>query len=414
MCAQTLTFGFVLAERGLVMREVMIAYLTADVASSVAMLDRLPADERASWIARLDRPNYRFVLAARPYSSHTTASSSPLARPVTQALSEALSESVSAIDAMQPGVELRLLLQLQDGSQLAVDLLEPRLRLSPWLLASLTGQLILIAAGCWLAVRQATRPLSELAAAARSLKPGEATPALPLTGPREVVDAAQAFNIMRQRIDEHLAERSEMLGAISHDLQTPITRMRLRADLMQDEVMRAKLHADLEQMQHLVEQGLAYARSAQAGQELEVSTDLLALLQSTVADYQDAGQPVQWLGDSQAVVRTRPKALRRVISNLIDNSIKFAGAAEVRLVRENGQPAIQVLDRGPGIPADEDAKVRQPFYRIEISRSPSTGGSGLGLAIVQRLAPLCHAQLRLLPRDGGGLCAEIRFQSMDA
>jgi len=411
LLAQALTFGFVLAERGLVMRGMMVSYLAADVASSAAMLDRLPAEERPTWLPRLERANYRLMLGEAVTPSNAT---TPLARSVSDALAQALGQPVAVAEAPAPGVEMRLGLRLRDGTPLAVDLAQPRLRLSPWLLVTLAAQLALLAAGCWFAVRQATRPLAQLADAARALEPGKPAPALPHTGPREVADAAHAFDRMRQRIDEHLEERSQMLGAIAHDLQTPITRMRLRADLLDDTALRDKLHADLGQMQHLVEQGLAYARSAHAVQEPEAPTDLAALLHSAVADYQDAGQPVKvvgWLGgpDAAIVVRTRPRALRRIVGNLIDNALKFSGAAEVLLAVQDGHPAITVQDRGPGIPADEMHKVLQPFYRIEASRNTATGGTGLGLAIVQRLAPLCHAGLRLSPRDGGGLTASVAF-----
>lgn len=405
--AQALTFALVLIERRLVMREMMASYLVVDLASSVAMLDRLPAPEREGWLPRLQRANYHLSLGGvmPAEAAHPT----DLAASLSGALSQALSQPVLAMDAHDADIEFRLGLRLKDGTPLTVALAQPRLRLSPWLLATLAAQCLLLAGGCWFAVRQATRPLARLAEAARAMEPGRLKAPLAQEGPREVGEAVQAFNLMRLRIDAHLEERSQMLGAISHDLQTPITRMRLRADLLQDGPLRDKLHADLGQMQHLVEQGLAYARTSHAVQEPEVQTDLLALLQSSVADAQDAGQPVQWLGGSPAAVKTRPKALQRVIHNLIDNAIKFAGAAQVQLVMQDGHPAILVLDRGPGIPPEEQDKVLQPFYRIEGSRNLITGGTGLGLAIVQRLMPHCHAELSLQAREGGGLQAGVRL-----
>lgn len=419
LLAQALTFAFVLAERSLAMRGMMVSYLAADVASSVAMLDRLPRAERAGWLPRLQRTNYNLRLgveAGAPSNAGsnvgtTSLRESELARSVTQTLSKALSQPVTAVAPEEAGVELRLVLRLQDGTPVIVDLAQPRLRLSPWLLAALTAQLLLLAGGCWLAIRQVTRPLARLAEAAGALVPGR--PGMPLdpTGPREVARAAEAFNRMRQRIDEHLEERSQMLGAISHDLQTPITRMRLRTELLDDETLRDKLHADLGQMQHLVEQGLAYARTAQAEQEPEASTEIVALLQSCVADACDAGQAVAWRGGAPAALSTRPPALRRIVGNLVDNAIKFAGAAEVELVKQDGCHAILVMDRGPGIAPQEREKVMQPFYRIEGSRNPATGGTGLGLAIVQRLAHVCNAEFSLLPREGGGLTACVRFRS---
>ena len=412
VAAQAFTVVLVFTERGQVMRGMMVSYLAADVASSVAMLDRLPPAERAHWLPRLQRANYRLSLdagSADPHAIETTRSA--LGAQVAQSLSQALSQPVHAVDgSAAAGVALHLQLRLQDGTPVRVDLAEPRLRISPWVVAVLAAQLALLGAVCAFAVRQATRPLARLADAATALVPGQpATAPLPETGPLEVAQASQAFNRMRERIDHHLDERAQMLAAISHDLQTPITRMRLRADLLADGRTRDKLQADLLQMQHLVEQGLAYARSARAVQEREVPTDMVALLQSIVADYQDTAQPVHWLGGAPCTLSTRPGALRRAVGNLIDNAIKFGGGAEVALTCEGGHAAVQVMDRGPGIPAAERYKVVQPFYRIEGSRNPATGGSGLGLAIVQSLLQHCRAELLLAPREGGGLVATIQF-----
>lgn len=408
--AEALTFVLVFTERGLVMRGMMVPYLAADLASSVAMLDRLPAAEREGWLPHLQRANYRLRLGMPPAGVQPMATlDSALATDVTQALSRALSQPVHAAYAKATGVAMHLALHLQDGTPVTVDLAEPRLRVSPWVVGALGAQLALLVGVCALAVRHATRPLTQLTRAAASLEPGQIAPPLPEGGPQEVAQAAWAFNRMRERINEHLNERTQMLAAISHDLQTPITRMRLRSDLLLDETTRDKLQADLAQMQHLVEQGLAYARSAHAMQEPEVPTDMVALLQSIVADYQDASQNVHWLGGPACTMDTRPRALRRAIGNLIDNALKFADQADVALVTENGQTVVRVMDRGPGIPEAELDKVLQPFYRIEASRNTASGGNGLGLAIVQRLLPHCRAELNLAAREGGGLEASIRF-----
>lgn len=400
--AQALTFALVFAERGLTMRGMMVEYLSADVASSIAMLDRLPASEREAWLERLKRPNYQLRLGAP--AAAISATRDELAQTVAASLSRALSQPVTVA-----GTPLGFALHLQDGSPLTVEIAPPGLRLSPWLTAALVAQLALLATGCWLAVRQATRPLAQLAAAARSFKPGQTCDPLPQGGASEVVEAAEAFEQMRQRIDEHLEERVEMLGAISHDLQTPITRMRLRADMLADEPLREKLQGDLAQMQHLVEMGLAYARTSQALEEPQVPIDLVALLESIVSDCQDAGQPVTWLGGPATKVCTRPRALQRAVTNLIDNALKFAGAAEVCMHHINGSVVMQVMDRGPGIPSEDLAKVTRPFYRVESSRNRATGGTGLGLAIVQRLLLHCQGELELVRREGGGLCAAIKI-----
>ena len=455
--AQTLTFWLVMTERGEAMRAMMIPYVAADVASSVAMLDRLPAPERAEWLPRLQRQNYRLSLSAdadadADAGAGAGAGAGPsadaqrparavdaavLAEPIAAALARALGQPVAILPGASPEVAWRLGLVLADGAPVAVDVMAPRWRLSPWVVASLLIQGLALAGVAWLAVRQVTRPLQRLAAAAASLYPADpaaaaaatgpavatgaaaagratlAEPLLPETGPREVVEAAVAFNRMQGRITANLNERSQMLGAIAHDLQTPITRLSLRADLVDDADLRERLLADLDQMRHLVDQGLSYARSAEADQEARVATDLEALMQSLVADYDDAGRAVRWLAEPTVrdwTVATRPRALRRILSNLVDNALKFAGAAEVALTWQDSGPVIEILDRGPGIAAAERARVTEPFYRVDEARDPGRGGTGLGLAIVERLAAPCAARFELASRAGGGLVALVRFQ----
>lgn len=407
VAAHLLSFAFVLLERGLTMRGMMLDYLASDVASSVAVLERLPPAERAAWLPRLERPNYRLALGAGPPTSDaSTGAGAQAAAAVGAALVPA--REVRGFDRQDGGA--RLVLQLADGAPLFVEIGAPRWRISPWLLAVLALQLALLAALSGVAVRMATRPLRQLAEAADALNPAASGPPVPLQGPTEVRRAAVAFNGMQQRIREHLDERMRILAAVSHDLQTPITRLRLRADLLDDTALRDKLLADLAEMQGLVEEGISYARSAQAVREPEHPVDLAALLDSIACDYADAGAAVQLRVDGAVPqVRTRPQALRRLLGNLVDNALKFAGAAEIE-VRPDPQGErleIRVLDRGPGIPAGELQAVLEPFYRVEDSRSRATGGTGLGLAIAQQLATALGGTLSLAARDGGGLAATV-------
>ena len=219
--------------------------------------------------------------------------------------------------------------------------------------------------------------------------------------------AATAFNTMQERIRSHLDERMRILAAVSHDLQTPITRMRLRADLLDDAELRDKLHGDLNAMQVLVQDGIAYARDGQGITEAACRIDLDALLDSLVHDYTSAGRPVRLSGSIQAPFTTRPNALRRIVVNLIDNALKFGLDAEVEARSAAGGVVIRVLDRGPGIPPSEMQAVLQPFYRIEGSRNRETGGSGLGLAIAQQLTNALGGMLTLTNRPGGGLEAQV-------
>jgi len=285
--------------------------------------------------------------------------------------------------------------------------------MSPWFGALMAAQLAVFALCCWLAVRLATRPLEQLALAADALGPDMQGAHLPESGPSEVARAARAFNAMQQRIAGYMTERIQILASISHDLQTPITRMRLRVDMMDDEAQQAKLRQDLQAMEQLVKEGVAYARTLHGTAEAATRIDPDALLDSMVHDYTDAGQDVTLHGAVGHPMELRPQALRRVLGNLIDNALKFGGSAEVRVTRADGTEAgqggivIQVLDRGPGIPAESLQAVFEPFVRLESSRSRETGGTGLGLAIARQLATAMGGSLTLHQREGGGLEARL-------
>ncbi|CAN7697485.1 ATP-binding protein [Acidovorax sp. LjRoot118] len=408
--AHALTFMLAVTERSMSMRNAMVGYLASDVASSVAVLERLPAGERGQWLARLARRNYRFVLA-EPLP--VPASQSALALLVAGAVAEALppGRTLQVVDPGVPGTELRLQLRLADGTPLAVDMDEPRLQVSRWVLAALALQLAVLVGLCAWAVRAATRPLNALADAADALGAAQAAVPLAEDGPREVVRAAAAFNRMQQRIQAYLQERMQILAAVSHDLQTPITRLRLRADLLDDAPLRDKLHADLAEMQSLVEEGIAYARSPQAVREPLQRVDLRALVESLAMDYADAGMPVRVLHAADGICDTRPQALRRLLCNLVDNALKFAGSAELALEADpQGRWCVRVLDRGPGIPQAELATVLQPYVRLEDSRNRGTGGTGLGLAIANELAQALGGRLVLAPREDGGEGLEARVE----
>jgi signal transduction histidine kinase len=410
--AHTLSFWLVFVERGMAMRDMMVSYLARDVASSVAILERVPAAERAQWLRLLERRNYRFVLNPPPPGAP---GSSRLAQQVGTAVAGALEGSREVV-AVEPGeaalgVRLRLHLKLADGTPVAVELAEPRLEVSPWVIAVLAVQLALLAVFTWLAVRSATRPLTQLADAADAVGPAAGGGPLVETGPREVARAATAFNAMQTRIQAHLAERTQILAAVSHDLQTPLTRLRLRSELIEDAALRDKLLADLDAMEALVREGIAYARSAHSGSEPARPVDLHALLDSLVCDYIDAGQPVTLEGGQGLLLDTRPQALRRLVTNLVDNALKFAGAAQVVAGSDAGGVFIAVRDNGPGIAPHELQAVLQPFYRIENSRSRETGGTGLGLAIAQQLAQALGGQLALRNREQGGLEARLTLKA---
>ncbi|MBI2771425.1 MAG: HAMP domain-containing protein [Burkholderiales bacterium] len=407
VAAHALSFWLVFMERGMAARQMMGAYLAQDISSAVAILERVPPAERAGWLPRLERRNYSYRLGG---PEPVEPSDTRLARQVTVAVNGALGPRYSAVvgAAGNDASRLRLQLRLADGTPLTVDLEPPRMEVSPWVVAVLAMQLLLLLALTWWAVRLATRPLQQLADAADALGPG--APAQPLSeeGPREVAKAARAFNAIQQRIGTYLAERMQILAAVSHDLQTPITRMRLRAELLDDTALRDKLQHDLDAMQELVKEGIAYARSAHSANEEPVRVDLRSLLDTLVCDCVDAGQKVTLEMEGDITLTTRPLALGRIVGNLVDNAVKFGGEAQVVVERENDAVVIAVRDRGPGIPEAELESVLKPFVRLENSRSRETGGSGLGLAIAQQLAAAAGGTLALVNRQGGGLEARLR------
>ncbi|WP_223518966.1 ATP-binding protein [Pseudomonas sp. GL-B-19] len=402
--AQALSFGAQYYERYESAKNTMLGNLETDVSTSIAILDRLPAAERMSWLKQLDRRNYRYLLDEG--SPGEAMRDTPIA---VTSIKDAIGKDypMTVTDIPGPIKHFQVHLKLTDGSPVTIDVRPSMVPLSPWLPFVLLGQLALLIACTWLAVRIAIRPLTRLAQAVETLDPNAHAVHLDEKGPTEVAHAAKAFNSMQARIAAYLKERMQLLAAISHDLQTPITRMKLRAEFMDDSTEKDKLWNDLGEMEHLVREGVAYARSIHGSTEESRRTDLDSFLDSLVFDYQDMGKDVQLSGKSSAVIDTRPHALRRVLVNLTDNALKFAGAAELKVETKNGSLSVTVMDRGPGIAEEELAHVMEPFYRVENSRNRSTGGTGLGLAIAQQLAQAIGGSLTLSNREGGGLCAEL-------
>ncbi len=256
--------------------------------------------------------------------------------------------------------------------------------------------------------RLSTAPLRRLAFAATALGRDLGRAPLVVEGPTEVRQAASAFNAMQTRLRIHLEERTYMLAAITHDLQTPMTRQRLRLEQIRDEALRNQLLADHADMQDLIRDGLELARLS-GDNEPVVELDIDSLLQTLADDAVSAGGEVAISGQSGLVVKTRPHALKRCLANLLDNAMKYGERAEVCAIATDNV-VIKVLDRGPGIPENELKAVLEPFYRLERSRSRKTGGTGLGLTIAKTMAERSNAELCVRNRDGGGLSAEIHFE----
>ena len=388
LLANAMTLASLMTERLSSAKSVMLGNLEYDVATSVAILDRLPATERPQWLAKLARGNYHYLLSAGSSGPYPTSWRS---RDAVRSLQETLGGRypISISEIAGPREHIQVHLTLHDGAPLTIDLW-PRLpAIARWLPVVLCAQLLLLLACAWLAVRQVIKPFVRFTQAVDALAPASVSAqVMSEEGPEEVKQAARAFNAMQTRIQDHLKERARILAAISHDLQTPITRMRLRVEMSGAPSLQDKLLSDLDDMSRLVREGIAYARSAEVPQEAQQTVSMNAFLDSLACDYQDVGKAVEfiaWQGNDHFSVR--PQALRRIMTNLLDNALKFGKNASVSVeVTDNHHAEIHVFDDGPGLPESELLAVMAPFYRVEHSRNRHTGGTGLGLPIAAQLA----------------------------
>lgn len=253
-----------------------------------------------------------------------------------------------------------------------------------------------------LAVRWLIRPLTVLAKAADKLGEDIHQPPLPETGPREIVRAAKAFNRMQARIRAFIDERGRMLAAVSHDLKTPITRMRLRADHIAAPDLQDQFVADLDEMSQMLDTSIEFVRSTDNGEGL-AEVDIMALLESLADDYAELGSRVRVRGTAGAPLRAQPLHLKRCLTNLIDNGVRYGGEVDIEVRDAPAQLAIVIGDNGPGIPPELLDKVFEPFFRVENSRSRMTGGSGLGLSIARNIARLHGGDVVLANKPEGGL-----------
>jgi signal transduction histidine kinase len=298
-------------------------------------------------------------------------------------------------------------LRLADGAWLNVTTRPPPPRpwSSPGFLAALALMTAAVAGLSFWAVRRTTRPIRDLAEAAERLGRDVNAQRLPETGPAEVAQAAAAFNTMADRISRFVGDRTTMLAAIGHDLRTPITRLRLRAEFVEDEVARAKMLADLDEMERMIAGTLAFVRDDAATERMR-RLDLAALVRTVADEANDvAGEEVVTLGALPAVtVEARPLALKRALANLVGNAVAYAGGCVVSIAKADaGQVNITVADEGPGIPEGEQERVFQPFHRLEASRNRETGGTGLGLTIARTILRGHGGDVTLANRSPRGL-----------
>lgn len=319
-----------------------------------------------------------------------------------------------AVELRRGAGHLAVALRLPDNRWLDADLSLELLRswrsldfLSVFLIMT-----IVTAGLTWWAARRLIAPVATLAAAAEALGRDVNAPPLPESGAVEIVAAARAFNTMAARLRRFVRDRTFMLLAIGHDLRTPITRLRLRAEFLEDEVLREKLLADLDEMEKMVASALAFGRESDTDEPV-VAVDLAELARTVLDEAADArpqcAARLRYVGPAHVTVRVRSLAAKRALANLVLNAITYGGSATVRLLPPSppGPLVLLVEDDGPGIPVSELERVFQPFQRLEGSRNRETGGAGLGLAIVRNIFRAHGGDVTLENRAEGGLRARI-------
>jgi signal transduction histidine kinase len=313
------------------------------------------------------------------------------------------------VDFEEPVVfsDFQLAVRQPDGSWL---LAEPDhvLRLEVWqqrvLLINLLSALA-VAPLAWLFARRMAAPMAAFAQAAERLGRDPRAPPLDLSGSSEVNSAVASFNNMQERLRRYVEDRTAMVGAIAHDLRTPLTRLRFRIEGAPDDV-RAKSIADIDQMDEMIAAALSFVRDAtQPGDRTQL--ELASLLESVLDEAAETGADAKVERAEKVVISGDPIGLRRLISNLVENALKYGGHARGRLTRVDDHAVIEIDDDGPGVPEAEMERVFEPFYRREPSRSRETGGIGLGLAVVRSVARAHGGDVTLHNRQGGGLTARV-------
>lgn len=280
----------------------------------------------------------------------------------------------------------------------------------PWFggpLVPLTFQFISLMIAAWYGAKLLTRPIQRLSDAAERLSENLDSPPLDESGPKEARQAAHTFNLMQQRIREQVQQRARMLGAVSHDLRTPLSRLKLRLENISDEKLQGQMRQDLDDMIGMLDATLTYLHEQRTSEALQLM-DVQALVESLCENAEDQGADVQVSGHC-APMPVQPMALRSCLNNLMDNALRYAGQARIELEDQREQLLIRVIDHGPGIAADKREAVFEPFYRLEGSRNRNSGGVGLGMTIAREAAQRLGGQLNLEETPGGGLTAIIRL-----
>lgn len=346
-----------------------------------------------------------------PYDPPAVPAFNILDRMLNQAISERLFRPYT-FDTRRADNTVEILVQLPDG---VLRVLTPRKRLdsttTTLFVLWMVGTSLVLLGIAVVFLRNQMRPVRALARAADAFGKGRDAGAVKPSGATEVRQATKAFLAMRERMNRQMSQRTEMLAGVSHDLRTPLTRMKLDLEMLEAQADVSSLQADVRDMETMVEGYLAFARGQDS--EQTVATDLHDLLEGVVEDARRQGQEIGFQAAKNMIVPVRPTALKRCITNLIDNAIRYAaaggGQVDVQARRFNQMVEIAVDDEGPGIPQDLREAAFKPFHRLDESRNPATGGVGLGLTIARDIVRSHGGDLTLEERPEGGLRALVRL-----
>ena len=431
--AQTISLWLFVDERGLAVRAALGFEAAGRAANVALLLEEAPESLQQAILRAANSPLVRFDLSDIPAVDHESHADGGAVEARVRGLLGGANDREIRVElheveqgippmphlapemaemhlAMMRGelsaIEMQLSIALADGQWLNVGTRFERPPLQwPWasiVSFGITAAIILVSA-CWFLLTRLTGPLLRVSRAADQLGRGEAVDPLPLIGPSEVRGLTQAFNRMQARLTRFVADRTRLLAALGHDLRSPLTAMRVRAEMVDEDETRDSLVASIEEMQEMVDATLAFARGM-ASSEVYETVDLKTYLKQLQADMIDGFT----LDTANSIsVRLRPQSVRRALRNIIENAQRYGGGAEVTFVHDAEYVQIRVSDNGPGVPEAELEQVFEPFFRLEESRSRETGGTGLGLSIARTIVRAHGGEVALTNRTEGGLLVTV-------
>lgn len=431
--AQAISLWLFVDERSLAVRAALGAEAAGRAANVALLLEQAPPDLHASILRAADSPFARFRVdprAAVDHLDHRAGGAvearigSLLGGGGTREIRVELHEVERAFPPMKSippqmaamheqmmhdriaGLELTLSISLANGTWLNVDTRFQRPPLQWPVFSAVSFGLtaaLLIGVACWYLLARLTWPLRRLAQAAESLGRGEESKPIPVAGPNEVRDLTETFNRMQERLVRTVADKTRIMAALGHDLRSPLTALRVHAEMVDEEETSDALVKSIEEMQGMVERTLAFARGlaiSEPPETVELGVFLADLKRDMLDGFHlDTDAPLQ--------IRLRPQSMRRALRNIIENAIRYGDGAEVTYAREYDRAVIRVRDHGPGIPDTQLEEVFEPFYRVETSRSRETGGTGLGLSIARTILRSHGGDITLQNHPDGGLLVQL-------